>query len=69
MLHYRPDPSPRNIGTSHGGIGVVDWCVDTTAVSPEDAVSFHSRQRGFPRSHLQPTATCETFTTFNFAFA
>ena len=30
-------PSPA-IGTSHGGLCVVDWCVQTTAVSPKDLV-------------------------------
>ena len=34
-----PRPPPE-IGTSRGGICVEDWCVETTAVSPDDTVSF-----------------------------
>ena len=34
-----PPPLPK-IRTSHGGLCVRDWCVETTAVSPEDTVSL-----------------------------
>ena len=33
------DIHPPKTGTSHGGLCVVDWCVETTAVSDEDTVS------------------------------
>ena len=33
-------PSSPKIKTSDGGLCLVDWCVETTAVSPEDTVSF-----------------------------
>ena len=32
--------TPVRIGTPHGLLCVVDWCVETTAVSPEITVSF-----------------------------
>ena len=34
-------PNPFKIGTSHGGLCVVYWCVETTAVSHADTVLFH----------------------------
>ena len=39
--NFRPDQQriPK-IGNSHGGFCVLDWCVETTAVSSEDTISF-----------------------------
>ena len=34
-------PPPPEIRTLNGGLCVVDMCVDTTALSPEDIVSFY----------------------------
>ena len=35
-------PPPKKIGTSLKGPCVVDWCVDITAVSAKDTISFWS---------------------------
>ena len=37
---HRIHPPPPQIATSHGGPCVVDWCMETIAVFPEDTVSF-----------------------------